>query len=352
DMGCVINWKGKELKCGSGIFVTNEVHTWTEQYKFQADSPKRLATAIAGAWENGVCGIRSTTRMENLLWKQIANELNYILWENNIKLTVVVGDTLGVLEQGKRTLTPQPMELKYSWKTWGKAKIVTAETQNSSFIIDGPNTPECPSASRAWNVWEVEDYGFGVFTTNIWLKLREVYTQLCDHRLMSAAVKDERAVHADMGYWIESQKNGSWKLEKASLIEVKTCTWPKSHTLWTNGVLESDMIIPKSLAGPISQHNYRPGYHTQTAGPWHLGKLELDFNYCEGTTVVITESCGTRGPSLRTTTVSGKLIHEWCCRSCTLPPLRYMGEDGCWYGMEIRPISEKEENMVKSLVSA
>nr|QTX93350.1 polyprotein [dengue virus type 3] len=352
DMGCVINWKGKELKCGSGIFVTNEVHTWTEQYKFQADSPKRLATAIAGAWENGVCGIRSTTRMENLLWKQIANELNYILWENNIKLTVVVGDIIGVLEQGKRTLTPQPMELKYSWKTWGKAKIVTAETQNSSFIIDGPNTPECPSVSRAWNVWEVEDYGFGVFTTNIWLKLREVYTQSCDHRLMSAAIKDERAVHADMGYWIESQKNGSWKLEKASFIEVKTCTWPKSHTLWSNGVLESDMIIPKSLAGPISQHNHRPGYHTQTAGPWHLGKLELDFNYCEGTTVVITENCGTRGPSLRTTTVSGKLIHEWCCRSCTLPPLRYMGEDGCWYGMEIRPINEKEENMVKSLVSA
>ncbi|PPK18789.1 hypothetical protein CV015_01020, partial [Staphylococcus haemolyticus] len=67
DMGCVINWKGKELKCGSGIFVTCEVHTWTEQYKFQADSPKRLATAIAGAWENGVGGIRSTTRMENLL---------------------------------------------------------------------------------------------------------------------------------------------------------------------------------------------------------------------------------------------------------------------------------------------
>uniref|UniRef100_UPI0003F4A890 Non-structural protein 1, NS1 n=1 Tax=Dengue virus type 1 (strain Nauru/West Pac/1974) TaxID=11059 RepID=UPI0003F4A890 len=182
--------------------------------------------------------------------------------------------------------------------------------------------------------------------------MRDSYTQVCDHRLMSAAIKDSKAVHADMGYWIESEKNETWKLARASFIEVKTCIWPKSHTLWSNGVLESEMIIPKIYGGPISQHNYRPGYFTQTAGPWHLGKLELDFDLCEGTTVVVDEHCGNRGPSLRTTTVTGKTIHEWCCRSCTLPPLRFKGEDGCWYGMEIRPVKEKEENLVKSMVSA
>nr|UVK35469.1 polyprotein [dengue virus type 1] len=352
DSGCVINWKGRELKCGSGIFVTNEVHTWTEQYKFQADSPKRLSAAIGKAWEEGVCGIRSATRLENIMWKQISNELNHILLENDMKFTVVVGDANGILTQGKKMIRPQPMEHKYSWKSWGKAKIIGAETQNTTFIIDGPDTPECPDDQRAWNIWEVEDYGFGVFTTNIWLKLRDSYTQMCDHRLMSAAIKDSKAVHADMGYWIESEKNETWKLARASFIEVKTCIWPRSHTLWSNGVLESEMIIPKIYGGPISQHNYRPGYFTQTAGPWHLGKLELDFNLCEGTTVVVDEHCGNRGPSLRTTTVTGKIIHEWCCRSCTLPPLRFRGEDGCWYGMEIRPVKEKEENLVRSMVSA
>ncbi|RZM65194.1 hypothetical protein C1165_00060, partial [Klebsiella pneumoniae] len=82
------------------------------------------------------------------------------------------------------------------------------------------NTPECPNDQRAWNIWEVEDYGFGIFTTNIWLKLRDSYTQVCDHRLMSAVIKGSKAVHADMGYWIESEKNETWKLARASFIGV------------------------------------------------------------------------------------------------------------------------------------
>nr|QGW05376.1 polyprotein [dengue virus type 2] len=352
DSGCIVSWKNKELKCGSGIFITDNVHTWTEQYKFQPESPSKLASAIQKAHEEGICGIRSVTRLENLMWKQITPELNHILSENEVKLTIMTGDIKGIMQAGKRSLRPQPTELKYSWKTWGKAKMLSTESHNQTFLIDGPETAECPNTNRAWNSLEVEDYGFGVFSTNIWLKLREKQDVFCDSKLMSAAIKDNRAVHADMGYWIESALNDTWKMEKASFIEVKSCHWPKSHTLWSNGVLESEMIIPKNFAGPVSQHNYRPGYHTQTAGPWHLGKLEMDFDFCEGTTVVVTEDCGNRGPSLRTTTASGKLITEWCCRSCTLPPLRYRGEDGCWYGMEIRPLKEKEENLVNSLVTA
>nr|7WUU_A Chain A, Core protein [dengue virus type 2]7WUU_B Chain B, Core protein [dengue virus type 2]7WUU_C Chain C, Core protein [dengue virus type 2]7WUU_D Chain D, Core protein [dengue virus type 2] len=340
-VGCVVSWKNKELKCGSGIFITDNVHTWTEQYKFQPESPSKLASAIQKAHEEGICGIRSVTRLENLMWKQITPELNHILTENEVKLTIMTGDIKGIMQAGKRSLRPQPTELKYSWKAWGKAKMLSTELHNHTFLIDGPETAECPNTNRAWNSLEVEDYGFGVFTTNIWLKLKERQDVFCDSKLMSAAIKDNRAVHADMGYWIESALNDTWKIEKASFIEVKSCHWPKSHTLWSNGVLESEMIIPKNFAGPVSQHNYRPGYHTQTAGPWHLGRLEMDFDFCEGTTVVVTEDCGNRGPSLRTTTASGKLITEWCCRSCTLPPLRYRGEDGCWYGMEIRPLKEK-----------
>nr|ANY58849.1 polyprotein [dengue virus type 2]ART85716.1 polyprotein [dengue virus type 2] len=352
DSGCVVSWKTKELKCGSGIFVTDNVHVWTEQYKFQPESPAKLAAAIKKAHEEGVCGIRSVTRLENIMWKQITPELNHILTENDVKVTIMTGDIKGILQQGRRALRPQPTELKYSWKSWGKSKIVSSETHNQTFLIDGPETTECPDTNRAWNSLEVEDYGFGLFSTNIWLRLREKQDTLCDSKLMSAAVKDERAIHADMGYWIESKLNGSWKIEKASFLEVKSCTWPRSHTLWSNGVLESEMIIPKNLGGPVSQHNYRPGYYTQTTGPWHLGKLEMDFDYCEGTTVIVTEECNNRGPSLRTTTASGKLITEWCCRSCTMPPLRFKGEDGCWYGMEIRPLKEKEENLVNSLVTA
>nr|UXX63138.1 polyprotein [dengue virus type 4] len=352
DMGCVVSWNGKELKCGSGIFVVDNVHTWTEQYKFQPESPARLASAILNAHKDGVCGIRSTTRLENVMWKQITNELNYVLWEGGHDLTVVAGDVKGVLTKGKRALTPPVNDLKYSWKTWGKAKIFIPEARNNTFLIDGPDTSECSNERRAWNFFEVEDYGFGMFTTNIWMKFREGSSEVCDHRLMSAAIKDQKAVHADMGYWIESSKNQTWQIEKASLIEVKTCLWPKTHTLWSNGVLESQMLIPRSYAGPFSQHNYRQGYATQTAGPWHLGKLEIDFGECPGTTVTIQDDCDHRGPSLRTTTASGKLVTQWCCRSCTMPPLRFLGEDGCWYGMEIRPLSEKEENMVKSQVTA
>nr|QVJ82483.1 polyprotein [dengue virus type 4]UDI89625.1 polyprotein [dengue virus type 4] len=352
DMGCVVSWNSKELKCGSGVFVMDNVHTWTEQYKFQPESPSRIAASILNAHKDGVCGIRSTTRLENLMWKQVSNELNYVLWEGGHDITVVVGDVKGVLERGKRTINPPSSDLKYSWKSWGKAKIFTPEVKNNTFLIDGPETTECPNERRAWNFLEVEDYGFGVFSTNIWMRFREGVSETCDHRLMAAAVKDQLAVHADMGYWIESAKNQTWQIEKASLIEVKTCLWPKTHTLWSNGVLESQMLIPKQYAGPPSQHNYRQGYATQILGPWHLGKLEMDFGECPGTSVKIEDSCGHRGPSLRTTTASGKLITQWCCRSCTLPPLRFMGEDGCWYGMEIRPSTEREENMVRSQVTA
>nr|AOO19565.1 polyprotein [Zika virus] len=352
DVGCSVDFSKKETRCGTGVFVYNDVEAWRDRYKYHPDSPRRLAAAVKQAWEDGICGISSVSRMENIMWRSVEGELNAILEENGVQLTVVVGSVKNPMWRGPQRLPVPVNELPHGWKAWGKSYFVRAAKTNNSFVVDGDTLKECPLKHRAWNSFLVEDHGFGVFHTSVWLKVREDYSLECDPAVIGTAVKGKEAAHSDLGYWIESEKNDTWRLKRAHLIEMKTCEWPKSHTLWTDGIEESDLIIPKSLAGPLSHHNTREGYRTQMKGPWHSEELEIRFEECPGTKVHVEETCGTRGPSLRSTTASGRVIEEWCCRECTMPPLSFRAKDGCWYGMEIRPRKEPESNLVRSMVTA
>ncbi|AAV34157.1 flavivirus polyprotein [Kokobera virus] len=351
DSGCALDLKRKEFKCGNGIFVFNDAEAWSHSYRYHPSTPKKLAGSIVRAIEEGQCGVRSVGRLEHEMWRANAREINAILLENEKNLSVVVLES--EYYRKAKNLMPIGDEMPFGWKSWGKKFFEEPQLQNQTFVVDGRVGKECPEEKRSWNNFRIEDFGFGVFTTSVWMEQRTEYTEDCDQKVIGAAVKGELAAHSDLGYWIESRsKNGSWELERAYLLESKSCSWPATHTLWNGGVEESELIIPKSRAGPVSHHNTRKGYHNQIKGPWHLTPLEIRFESCPGTTVVTTEECGNRGPSLRTTTTSGKVISEWCCRSCTMPPLSFRTADGCWYGMEIRPLKEREETMVKSHVSA
>nr|UBB38803.1 polyprotein [Stratford virus] len=351
DSGCALDLNRKEFKCGNGIFVFNDAEAWTHTYKYHPSTPKQLAGSIVKALEDGQCGARSVGRLEHEMWKSNAKEINAILAENDKNLSVVVLES-DYYRKAKK-LMPIGEELAFGWKSWGKKFFEEPPMQNETFIVDGKVGKECPEERRSWNNFKIEDFGFGVFSTSVWMEQRAVYTEDCDEKVIGAAVKGERAAHSDLGYWMESVSlNGTWRLEHVYMIEVKSCSWPATHTLWNGGVEESELIIPKSRAGPVSHHNTRKGYQNQIKGPWHLHPLEIRFESCPGTTVTITEECGGRGASLRTTTSSGKVITEWCCRSCTMPPLSFRAPDGCWYGMEIRPMREREETLVKSHVSA
>nr|YP_009350103.1 polyprotein [Yaounde virus]ABW76843.2 polyprotein [Yaounde virus] len=352
DTGCAIDISRQELRCGSGIFIHNDVEAWMDKYKYQPETPQGLAKIIQKAHQDGVCGIRSVTRLEHEMWGSIRDELNTLFNENGVDLSLVVENQKGMYRSAPRRLKMTTEKLEIGWKAWGKSIIFAAPMANATFVVDGPETKECPNEHRAWNSLMIEDFGFGLTSTRMWLKVRESNTTECDSAIIGTAIKGERAVHSDLSYWIESGLNETWKLERAVLGEVKSCTWPESHTLWSDGVIESELIIPVTLAGPRSHHNKRPGYKVQNQGPWDEGKVVIDFDYCQGTTVTVTDNCGHRGASTRTTTDSGKLITDWCCRSCTLPPLRFTTESGCWYGMEIRPKNHDEKTLVQSKVMA
>nr|AHF27230.1 polyprotein [Murray Valley encephalitis virus] len=352
DTGCAIDITRRELKCGSGIFVHNDVEAWVDRYRYLPETPKQLAKVVENAHKSGICGIRSVNRFEHQMWESVRDELNALLKENAIDLSVVVEKQKGMYRAAPNRLKLTVEELDIGWKAWGKSLLFAAELANSTFVVDGPETAECPNSKRAWNSFEIEDFGFGITSTRVWLKLREENSSECDSTIIGTAVKGNYAVHSDLSYWIESGLNGTWKLERAIFGEVKSCTWPETHTLWGDAVEETDLIIPVTLAGPRSKHNRREGYKVQVQGPWDEDDIKLDFDYCPGTTVTVSEHCGRRGPSVRTTTDSGKLVTDWCCRSCTLPPLRFTTASGCWYGMEIRPMKHDESTLVKSRVQA
>ncbi|ACJ64915.2 polyprotein [T'Ho virus] len=353
DTGCVVNMARRELKCGSGLFVHNDVETWRDNYKYHPSTPRNFAKIIHESYSKGVCGVRSASRMEHEMWRRIAPELNAILEDNAIDLSVVVEEQKGRFQRGHKRLEYTDEELEFGWKKWGKSFLIKPKMANNTFIVDGEESKECPTEKRAWNSLRIEDYGVGVVSTKVFLEVSKSRTNVCDAAIIGTAIKDDKAVHSDLGYWIESKNNGTWEFSRAVLGEIKSCLWPETHTLWSDGVIESEMLIPPEMAGPKSHHNKKRGYKTQTKGPWdEPTPIVVEFDYCPGTTVTVTSSCDKRGASLRTTTASGKIVRDWCCRDCTLPPLRFMTGGSCWYAMEIRPTKESENTMIKSMVVA
>ncbi|ACM68470.1 polyprotein [Nounane virus] len=349
ELGCSVDILRREMKCGQGVFIHNDVNTYLEKYRYLPSGPKDLTGSVWAAYQSGLCGLRSTTRHEHLMWKRLAPEINAILEENQHNLTVKVHNSNNTFIQGRDRLSRgEPMA--YGWKQWGKTRLFdTPETPNV-FHIDGG----CTYENTAWNVFEIEDFGVGVYYTNVWLQLNQKQNTECDTALTGAVAKGDIAVHADQGMWMEAHKNNEskWNLEKLELAEIKSCVWPQSHTLWNGGVTESTMILPPSLAGPRSWHNMRSGYQIQTSGPWYRAPVSMKLAACPGTSVVIDRNCTYRKASARSTNNVGQVIPEWCCRACTMPPMSFINEDGCWYAMEIQPVRAHENTIVRSWVSA
>ncbi|AIV98055.1 polyprotein [Paraiso Escondido virus] len=353
DVGCSLSMDTKELKCGDGVFVFRDVNDWGDKYQFHPADPKSLAAMVVAASSTGVCGLQSVSRLEHRMWAAIAGELNAILEENDVDLTVVVQDSKNVYPKGKHLFPLESTELSQGWIMWGRSYVIASRMANTTFVVDGEPSKECPPESRIWNSLAVEEFGYGMFKTHIYLNPREAPTNSCETAILGAAVRGQRAVHGDPGMWMETTETGGvWEIKTLEVLEYRECEWPPTHTIWGEGVMESDMFMPKAIGGPVSQHNYVAGYKEQSKGPWHDVPLLVQRKECPGTTVEVNKTCHKRGPSIRSTTNSGKIIDKWCCRACTMPPLSFVGRTGCWYPMEIRPQDMKPESLVKSLVSA
>nr|YP_009344961.1 polyprotein [Bouboui virus]ABI54473.1 polyprotein [Bouboui virus] len=352
DMGCSMSWKQKELKCGNGIFLYNDVDDWLHKYRFHPEDPKKTAHLIYTAWKKGACGLSSTSELEHIMWTKTRDEINAILEENELDLQVVVHDNRSVYSAGSKRFPRVETELSYGWKTWGKNFVLSASTSNNSFHVDG-SLSLCPSSKRVWNSLEIEDFGFGVFHTNVYLRQRADRSRECDTSLMGAAIKGDVAAHGDPELWMQSHEvNGTWEIDTIDLLSYRECQWPATHTIHGTSVVESDLFMPKTLGGPVSHLNHYLGYKSQVHGAWAYGKTTVSRKECPGTTVKIDQSCPDRGPSIKSETLEGKTIPEWCCRGCTLPPVSFQTSEGCWYSMEIRPMHTAENHLIRSWVAA
>nr|YP_009345031.1 polyprotein [Meaban virus]ABB90668.1 polyprotein [Meaban virus] len=352
DYGCAIDLSRKELRCGRAIAVWKETTEWFDGYQYHPESPGALAAAIKRSLESGVCGVIPANRLEYAMWKRVSEELNLALSEAGANITVVVDKECNDFRgNGTEVLRRADKPLEISWKIWGKSIIWSVPEGGKRFLVGRDGQHECPLAKRAWNTFRIAEFGMGL-RTKVYMDLREEPNPECDTGLMGAVVKNNEAVHTDQSLWMLSAFNETYtSITELQVADYRTCQWPDTHTLNNDGVRQTEMFMPRALAGPRSQFNTIPGYKEQVKGPWDRAPLQVVREPCPETEVKIDKACDRRGASVRSTTESGKVIPEWCCRDCELPPVSYRTGTECWYAMEIRP-THPQKGLVKSTVLA
>nr|YP_009345037.1 polyprotein [Saumarez Reef virus]ABB90674.1 polyprotein [Saumarez Reef virus] len=352
DYGCAVDMSRRELRCGRAVAVWKETPEWFEGYQYHPESPGLLASAIQKSMDAGICGVIPANRLEATMWRSILDELNLALSEAETNTTVVV-DREGVDFRGedRYLLKRDEKPLEVGWKAWGKSIIWSVPEGGKRFLIGRKGTHECPLEKRAWNTFKLAEFGVGL-RTKVFMDIREEMTRDCDTGLMGAAVKNGEAVHTDQSLWMLSSFNETLTtITELHITDFRNCTWPATHTLNNDGVEQTKMFLPRAFAGPRSRFNVIPGYSEQVKGPWNKAPLHILREPCPETTVRVDPKCDGRGASTRSTTESGKIIPEWCCRSCVLPPVTFRSGTECWYAMEIRPIHQ-QGGLVRSTVLA
>lgn len=143
DTGCAIDISRQELRCGSGVFIHNDVEAWMDRYKYYPETPQGLAKIIQKAHKEGVCGLRSVSRLEHQMWEAVKDELNTLLKENGVDLSVVVEKQEGMYKSAPKRLTATTE----NWKLAGRpGERVFYLHQNS------PTTPLWLMVRRPRNV--------------------------------------------------------------------------------------------------------------------------------------------------------------------------------------------------------
>nr|USV40722.1 polyprotein [Powassan virus] len=353
DYGCAVDPERMEIRCGEGLVVWKEVSEWYDGYAYHPESPDTLAQALREAFERGICGVVPQNRLEMAMWRSTAPELNLVLSEGEANLTIVVDKTDPADYRGgtPMALKKTGRESKVSWKSWGKSILWSVPESPRRMMMGVDGAGECPLHKRATGVFTVAEFGVGL-RTKVFLDLRGEASKECDTGVMGAAVKNGKAIHTDQSMWMSSFRNGTGTyIQELILTDLRNCTWPASHTIDNDGVLDSRLFLPVTLAGPRSKYNRIPGYSEQTKGPWDQTPLRVVRDHCPGTSVKIDSQCDKRGASVRSTTESGKIIPEWCCRACELPPVTFRSGTDCWYAMEIRPV-HSQGGLVRSMVMA
>nr|ABB90671.1 polyprotein [Karshi virus] len=353
DQGCSIDSERMELRCGAGLAVWKETAEWYDGYAFHPESPGELAAALVEAAKNNVCGIVPQNRLELAMWRSRRDEINLHLAEAEANLTVIVdkmnpsdyrGGIPGVLKKSGKAG-------QVSWSSWGRSIMWSIPEAQRRFYVGVLNVNECPLHNRLTGVFRVAEFGAGL-QTKVFLDFQEKPTNICDSGVMGAAAKNGFAVHTDQSLWMKSRGNATgFYIQELHVMDLRNCTWPDEYTIDNKGVIESHLFLPVTLAGPRTMYNQIPGYAVQLSGPWNQTPLRVKREPCPGTEVKIDPGCPGRGASVRSTTESGKVIPEWCCRTCTMPPVTFRSGTDCWYAMEIRPM-HVQGGLVKSTVVA
>nr|WAB23640.1 polyprotein [Dakar bat virus] len=343
DVGCVLDTSRKELKCGDGLMVWNEVNNVKDGYRFYPEDPLTFFGSLQEAHE-GFCGHMPANHLELIMWQKLESEINWFLEEHNCLWRVSVGEDMEFYPKTpnigwKKIKGTQEL----SWTGWMKSSVMLnwafpTGKGSATFFIGNVGLEECPMQRRTWNSFKLAEFGIGLTHTKVFMDMHSGNDSWCDTGLLGAAAKDKRVVHGSPWMWLDAYEvNGTFQLQRIETLYVVECFWPLTHTIGSKGSSDTSLIMPKNLGGPRSTMNMIDGYKEQVYGPWMRGKVTMERGFCEGTQVTVTGDCDKRGRSARSTTEGGVVIPDWCCRDCVLPPLKYTLSDGCWYAMEIRP---------------
>ncbi|CAC82713.1 polyprotein [Montana myotis leukoencephalitis virus] len=345
DQGCVLDISRKEMKCGDGLMIWNEINDFKHGYKYYPEDPETFLASLVQDGEKH-CGYQPSNLIELRMWQSLEKELNLYLEDQKIGWNIKVAEemkhfpkTINVgweRRQGRTGLT---------WTNWMKSMPGIHHFMNKNtdltgtYFVGSIGLDECPASNRSWNAFKVAEFGVGLVHTRAFIDIRNQPSLTCDLGLIGSAAKDRMIVHGSPWMWMESYEvNGTVQLQKLTLTHTVECLWPITHTLGNRMVLDSKLILPKEMGGPASILNMVEGYSEQNKCPWNQGPVTVERGYCEGTEVEISEDCEERGPCTRSKTQGGTTIPHWCCRECKLPPLKFTNPDGCWYAMEIRPV--------------
>jgi hypothetical protein len=354
--GCAIDTERKHMSCGSGVFIWKELPGWWNKFGFLHDNDQDPTTMVYSSLAPGqVNCLACFNHIECAYLADLADDLRSVDDTlPNRKHVVVLNDeqtpgffpkmeadipesTTVPKRKAKRGLLERAIRwVKDKKRDDAKETAIMVTATGDSAVHDGT----CEVVHLFY--FRISGFSLGVFKTMAYTELfqSELTPEECPIALMGQGSK-LNAVIGDQSQWLEGKRDEEdvAELFEITLHEYRECNWPKGDL--SQGWTGDNLIMPKNIAGPPSLWNTITGYGSQTKAPWHLVPLRVRREECPDTEVSISPTCGATGSSVRSTTSKGRVITDWCCLSCTLPPLSFWTEDGhCWYAQEIRPISK------------
>nr|CAI5757324.1 polyprotein [Photeros flavivirus] len=349
SIGCGVDLSRGVLKCGiSGEFIWEDLQGMILEPEFRSNNAREPEVALQmalGKFQGKKVYIGARNPLEYSYLTNVGKAVKANLRALGIDITLTVRKSeRKYVRELANVVTPQEVmdeETSYYEQLTNLFKTVEVKENGTTLVICESGDVAFSSKS-ARNRFVVQlglvRYAQGMVDT-AYVELENTRNDECCKAFMGAIIKNERVIHMDDTKWMDckiSQRGKPTNITEIKYNAYTECEWPSSHTIGEK-IKKTHLFAPVELGFPWTEHNHIEGYALQTKAPWHKVPLVVSRGKCDPSDVIeITESCGGRAAAQRSTKDDGTAINKWCCRNCTLPPVKFQTSDGCWYAMEIR----------------